>query len=122
MAKSRSGKRGVSNTANQRLLSPSPFTRLPGQLELFEDRRLFHPDPLPPAASFHTPRHRLVVPKKHRVGRGALPHFLGFQAPKRVLICVRRKIRKEVLHAYKKTGPGSGRPKRRGPYSGISCR
>lgn len=119
-------KRGVSNTANQRLLSTfSPFQRLPGQLDLFEDRRLFTPDPLPPAKSFNTPHHRLTIPKSKARSfsrPGPVPHQLGFAAPEKVLICVRRKIRKEVLHAYKRTGRGSGRPNRRGPFSDIHCR
>lgn len=36
-----------------------------------------------------------------------------FEDPKRVTVCVRRKMRREVLHAFKKTGKGSGRNRRR---------
>lgn len=123
--KSSRSQRGVSNTANPRLLATfSPFTPHPNQLNLFEDRRLFDPDPIPPARSFHTPRHRLVLPaplQKPSV-RGALPHALGFQAPNKVLICVRRKIRREVLHAYKRTRKGASSSRRRNYYSSISCK
>lgn len=44
-----------------------------------------------------------------------------FKAPAHVAICVRRKIRKAVLHALKKTGRGSSPPRRRNYYSGVRC-
>lgn len=123
MSKKSRGRRDVSNIANPRLPFPSSFVRLPGQLDLFEDRRLFNPDPLPPARSFQSPRHRLVVPKQQasKNARGALPHFVGFRTPNKVLICVRRKIREEVMHALKKTGKRGQKKPRRNYYSDVRC-
>lgn len=45
----------------------------------------------------------------------------GFVHPKKVLICVRRKMRKQVLHAFNKTGKSGQRRPRRSPYSDIHC-
>lgn len=44
-----------------------------------------------------------------------------FNIPKAVGICVRRKARKEVLHALGKTKKGSGSGRRHTPYSRIKC-
>lgn len=46
---------------------------------------------------------------------------MGFRAPLRVAICVRRKVRDQVLHALGKTGKGSGRPRRRTRFSNVRC-
>lgn len=53
-------------------------------------------------------------------------HRLMFASPRFVIRCVRRKIRKEVLHAMMKTGKGSGsrlkrRKYHRNSYSGVHC-
>jgi hypothetical protein len=45
----------------------------------------------------------------------------AFKAPRNVAICVRRKIRKQVLHALKKTGKGSSPPRRRNNWSNVKC-
>jgi len=37
---------------------------------------------------------------------------LGFTSPPNVMTCVRRKVRKEVMHALKKTGKGGGKQRR----------
>lgn len=47
--------------------------------------------------------------------------FIGFENPMKVITCVRRGVRKEVLHARKKTGLiGQKKPKRTA-YSNIHC-
>lgn len=48
---------------------------------------------------------------------------LSFADPRRVLTCIRRKTRKEVIHALKKAGRkgGSGGKRRRDWRSGIKC-
>lgn len=102
-------------------------------LTLFEDRRQWHPEGIyAPARSFSQTRHRLVPvigrsPIKQRPGRAWYPGFQGreviaFRAPQKTLICVRRKIRKEVLHAFRKTGRGGQRSPKFNHYSSISCR
>lgn len=97
-----------------------------------EDRRTYHPQRAQrPARSIDKPVHRLVITKgpEHPPTRkpsqaklSALPHRVQFQAPKKVLICVRRQARKEVLHALNKTGKGArARQRHQTPYSRIKC-
>lgn len=103
--------------------------RLLSNLRPIEDRRLFHPQGVHrPARSFTNPRHRLrsVRVKKNpkKVQNTAYPSFhIGFEAPKRVLVCVRRKQRREVIHALGYSGRGVGRKRRsrRSEYSSINC-
>lgn len=93
-----------------------------------EDRRYYHPEPddFRPAQSS---RRWSVTPKSLPIRRGKRfrgyspgpLHVMGFPHPKHVLICVRRKIRDQVLHALGKTGKGSGRPERRNENSKIRC-
>lgn len=94
-----------------------------------EDRRTWHPQAEQrPARSFDRPTHSLVVPRhpknvnKSRAGASALPHQVQFDAPNKVLVCVRRAQRKQVLFALKKTGKGAkARKHRRSYYSDIRC-
>lgn len=114
------------------LVSPVPYL---SPLTHIEDRRLWHPEGrYAPARSFSRSRHRLTIvsgsSRSHvsRRSRGlpslsSLPaHRIGFEQPERVLICVRRKMRREVLHALRKTGRVGQRRPRRNWYSSISCR
>lgn len=103
------------------LYDPAP----PQDLREVEDRRLFHPEARQrPAASFDTPRHRLQVvrPTRPSFDPFSVPSRIGFRQPDRVLICVRRQQRKEVLHALHVAGRSGLRRPRRGPYSNVSCR
>jgi len=149
MARSKRHTREVNTFSSRRLRLPklpsvnikSAFTsRVTNYLREFEDRRAFHPEgPTRPAASFSSPRHRLVVyqrPDKQIYLQGGfqapfgvsklmdrVPVGVQFRTPYKVLICVRRKQRREVLHALQKTGLGGGRQK--SPvfteYSGVRC-
>lgn len=119
----------ASDLSLPRLPSPprSIFQRLPGQLELFplsevDDRRTYHPSRHRPAPSFSRPRHRLKVPSLLQNPLAGTKALVTFSAPQNVLICVRRKIRKEVMHAFKKAGKTGQRRPRRNAYSSISCR
>lgn len=95
-------------------------------LSLLEDRRRFHPErDLRPALSFFG-KPRLVVRKARKAPArsrmtafSGLSHRIGFQVPKRVAICVRRKERREVLIAN--GAGGSRKPKRRNYWSSIQC-
>lgn len=140
---SRRSKRGRGNypTANPRLpLSQTPplATMRARQISLFpdlteiEDRRRWHPlGAHAPAAGLSKPRHRLKMseplpPNRDPFGdtlrkRGSSP-TIAFSVPTPVAICVRRKQRKEVLHALKKTGKTGQKRPRRSYYSSISCR
>lgn len=110
-------------------------------LRLFEDRREYHPQGSQrPARGFRALHHRLKVVGRSignnnqssgsqydfRVQNFESPSYLiGFVKPKGVLVCVRRKIRSEIMHAlgyaglrhtYKKAGAGG-----RSEYSSIRC-
>lgn len=121
-----------------RSYQPIGFT----SLREFEDRRYYHPSGrFAPARSFSHSRHRLVSPNRglnsrsnpHLLARPSSINAIAFGIPDRVLICVRRKIRKEVIHALGLAGVhrlyalglagGSGGQKRPRltEYSRISC-
>lgn len=95
------------------------------------DRRLYHPNPfLRPAPSTWRAATRLVVattPMRRgdrsevRLRRGVLEPNVQFAVPKRVIVCIRRKQRREVLHAMKRTGSGKGRRRRRNEWSSVIC-
>lgn len=105
-----------------------PWTSRPVNLSLFQDLRTWHPEG-PARPAFAKPRSaaRIVVSRgrQDRARRmGESPHpGLSFAAPDKVVLCVRRKRRKQVLFAKKKTGKGSRAKKRRRNYwSSISCK
>lgn len=109
-----------------------------------EDRRYWHPDRMPSARS---PRQigRLVAPSPARdvqkdrprqarpvqlFGRVRLDqkrvaqngHLVKFKAPKFILLCVRRKARRQVLFAKNKTGMGSrSRYRKHNSWSKVGC-
>ncbi|AZL82957.1 hypothetical protein [Apis mellifera associated microvirus 51] len=134
-------RRDSTHIANQRLpLSPleNLFRVTKPPLVVFEDRRQWHPEgKYAPARSFSSSRHRLrEVPgisrgnsrnDRSRRSSGFRLHDpgplkIGFGNPSRVLVCVRRRIRKEVLFARRKTGRVGQRRPRFNFYSQISCR
>ena len=84
------------------------------------DRRTYHPAPtFRPVRVSGASGHRLRVPHPFKV---QLPWQLAFHQPKRIAICVRRKMRREVLHAFRLTGKGSrARVRKRDQWSDISC-
>lgn len=49
------------------------------------------------------------------------PLRVAFQQPEKVIVCIRRKIRKEVLHALKLTRKNGGGARKRTPLSDIHC-
>lgn len=101
--------------------SPSPTKILKNTLRDIEDRRTWHPQAdKRPARSITRSQHKLVIPKSS--GSRPLPKRVQFDAPKQVLICIRRKRRKEVLFAKKKTGKGSrARRHRHNYFSEVIC-
>lgn len=101
-----------------------PVYRVRSALQLLEDRRLFHPlgEARPLRAFFMRPR--LVVRNaniKERRNKFSVPSAIGFDVPKRVALCVRRKERREVIHAKNLTRKGSKGAKRRNVWSDIHC-
>lgn len=92
-----------------------------------DDRRLFHPEGRSrPALGSFRPAARIVVrdPKRNnRIIPKQTKATLAFADPRKVFVCVRRKVRREVLFA--KSGgaaPKAKRPPRRNAQSQISCR
>lgn len=109
----------------------SPLSLTP-PTDLLGDRRQYHPlGPLRGAVSFSGGQHALRATDRKNVDRFAgLRKFpsqtkasIGFDAPVSVLVCVRRKRRKEVLFAKRKTGRGGARQRRprRNWFSKIHC-
>lgn len=119
--------------SNRRLSGPVRRLSLPklSSLREIEDRREYHPErENRPARGFVYPRHRLVVPVVAQqpsrfpdTFTPTVPVGVAFKAPRQVAICVRRKQRREVLHAIGKTGRGSRfhRAPRRNIYSEVHC-
>lgn len=101
------------------LLRPAPPPIKP--LQLIEDRRTYHPlgaDRPARQVSGHPSKPLRVTPSR----KFKIPTQLGFTDPRQVAVCVRRKQRKEVLHALKKTGKGKRhRRPRRTWLSNIRC-
>lgn len=104
----------------------------PDVLRSIEDRRTWHPEGVfRPARSFSVPRHRLSVigprlrsqtPYKAFSTFDPTPVGIGFRSPARVLVCVRRKIRREVLHARGVAGSKGIRKRRISEFTSVSCR
>lgn len=70
-----------------------------------------------PVAATRRTAVRLAVPVS---GAKALPARVAFSDPRKVIICHRRKSRREVLFAFGKGGGGKKKP-RRSPWSDVSC-
>lgn len=127
MSRRRYGRRGElvhsRVSASPRSFQPlSPFFSSP-PLTLFEDRRTFHPGRATrPAFSFNKAASRLVVGAPSF--RNDLSARVGFAVPSKVAVCIRRKDRKEVLHAFNFYGRGAGgvsRRRRRSRFSDVDC-
>jgi len=116
--------------ATPRVLPPLIPISMPGELALLGDQRVYHPAGRVRPYAALTNSARVLKPHRGRklrptLGRKLTPWvspFVGFSIPSRVAICVRRKVRRSVLHAYGKVG-GGGRKKtrRRNSSSEIRC-
>lgn len=85
---------------------------------LGQDNRAFTPTRMIRPAQTVTGRIALTgVSRKRPLNRLKV----RFALPRETTICVRRGVRKEVLHAYRKTGKNGGKHYRRNFYSNISC-
>lgn len=102
----------------RRSLLPVTLPRL--DLRLLEDRRRYDP-----TRRVSLPRRELArgAISSRVVERGRMPATLrmSFVAPKRVLVCVRRSQRREVLFAERRTGKGSRSPRHRNEWSDVKC-
>lgn len=102
---------------------PRPLTFQGFAYNLVEDRRTFHPErAFRPALLFSgRPSRTTFKPSSVRYP-GDVPARVMFRAPPKVLVCVRRQARKEVLHALRKTGRVGQRAPRRNLFSSVSCK
>lgn len=99
-----------------RPIIPQPVVTVP----LVErDERLYTPiRPLPPRGLGGGPT-RLTVRRSGSFARARI----RFANPEAVDICRKRKDRREILFAFRKTKKGSASPRRKQKhYSGISCK
>lgn len=100
------------------LLSPSALSRS-GQLLQIEDRRRFSPlsyDPMPV-----TRRRVAKVVVKPRKPMVKAKRGFFFSSPAQVIMCVRRKVRREVLNALGVAGGVVSRRRRRNAFSSVRC-
>lgn len=94
------------------------YTAVRSLLSEVEDRRTFNPaGRFRPAASS---RRHLVKTKPIKLTGFASSPIHGFVAPRGVAICVRRKIRREVIFARGKQGRGNKKP-RYNLFSKVRC-
>lgn len=122
------------------LLSPaapaSPIVSAVAPLQEVEDLRSWHPDPAQGALTIGGRFARVVVHKRPLVARAntlfsaraypvgfQVPVGVRFESPLKVVTCLRRKIRREVIFAKKKAGFGARRRhhSRRSWRSNVSC-
>lgn len=123
------------------LIQVYPPKRVLIDLRQFEDRRRYHPLREMQAAGVLDRREaRMIIERDKRSDRmrrdrrydlnpldrfkDYMPSFrLGFKFPDKVVKCVRRQQRREVIFALKKRGKGSrALRRRRDEFSDISCK
>lgn len=127
----------IANRA-ERLLQPSLPSLRPWRVSSFvdvEDGRSWHPDPERGAVTVGGRWARLVVHPRPAVAysrplwswrgtpRGVqVPVGLRFESPLKVITCLRRKVRREVIFARRKAGAGArSRVRARNWRSEIGC-
>lgn len=148
MAKGNSNRGSANGTPSSltTLLSPSKITRpivlsssyyiptngvTPNGPTVQFDRRRFRPDAsTAPPGAVNRASTRLNIDTLGKRARNSKQGFysvgetLAYAIPSQVAICVRRKVRREVLHAlhpFRKSGKGSGQPRKRNFWSRIHC-
>lgn len=104
-------------------LRPHPTPPRSGRvLADIEDRRTFHPARVRPS---RTPRQvarvLMALPSPAKKNARLSREIVSFKLPKSTAVCVRRSIRKEVIHAKGVAGGRVGRP-HRNAMSRISCK
>lgn len=142
MARSKSKSHNSSDSYGGREANRFSSRRLPLRVNLkpIEDRRLFTPDPNKTPKTFKQRQFGLrvkgvpLVSLKRSEGYRyqpktfqyePLPYRLEFTSPRNIVLCARRKIRSEVMHAlglaglkriFRKSGAGS-----HNQWSKVSC-
>lgn len=96
-------------------------------LTLLEDNRAWQPTPKPHRTAKAVPRNAaaLTVPRQIVRGgktRSTIPSTVAFQKPSGVAVCVRRKVRREIMFALRQTRRGAAaRRRRRNTWSDVKC-
>lgn len=80
---------------------------------VLEDRRMYTPDKLRTPTAY--------TRRAIRIRAGYHPRSLNFRIPNLVALCLKRKMRKEVLHALKKAGKGGQKKRKLNFWSRIGC-
>lgn len=113
------------NFIKKQTLTPAftPVVSPKTNLKPLQDRRTWHPDKHRSLLSTDGAKHKLKVSQSPRQLRPqvSLPHRIAFQAPKKLLLCIRRSRRRAVLFAFNKTGKGARSRKHRNQWSDIRC-
>lgn len=136
----RSNTSAASRDFLESLLSPvsMPLAIVPsGHLDLssIEDGRLWHPDPDRGALTIGGRFAQVVVHKRPIIARSKpiwsykglpvgvqVPFGVQFESPFKVITCLRRKVRRNVIFAMNKGGKGvKKRQPRRNWRSNVSC-
>ena len=114
--------RDNSSIANRRRLRSANFDKsLTDYNNRFvEDRRTYTPAPLTPKT--RTGQKAAIVTTTTRPKQNNSRKVDTFNAPQEVITCVRRKQRKEVMHAMKKSGKSGQRKPRRNQLSNTHCK
>lgn len=118
---------------NESLLSR---VNTPLNLTEIEDNRMFNPEAAftrPPLNIYGRPsRYTVSAPVvrvstrapyvfKRPFGLNSVPVGLRFRAPLEVLVCIRRKQRREIMFAMRLRKKGAGSGRRRNRFSEVSC-
>lgn len=110
------------NTTSKAPLSAPYFSHTRSSLGYFqEDRRNYNPEPHKLWKTSNKKAKTVTKTPINNLTNSMLREINTFQDPKRVLVCLRRKQRKEILFAINRTGSGNRKP-RRTSTSNISCK
>lgn len=92
--------------------------------DVSDSRRFWFSRPAKAPLTMRGRSHQLVIKKTPPgallAARSRLSRFVGFAAPARIAVCIRRRARREVLFAKGKTWKVTGH-RRRNQWSGVHC-
>lgn len=117
------GSRDTFDIANQGLRPLPTLSRSGRSLEVIEDRRAFYPGPLSPVRTIRRLAPVLFASPSTRKNKktSLAREVYSFGLPRTTAVCVRRAVRKQVIHAAGVAGSRVRKPKRNA-QSKISCR
>lgn len=95
---------------------------LPSTPQALLDGRMWHPYRyIAPAPQFNVNANKLVHKDTFGDKLRGVPKAVQFNQPEAVSVCVRRKQRREVLHALGRTGRHGRKHIKRNTWSDVSC-